>query len=567
MPDRLGAPPPGPVLVLTPTGRDAEGAVRLLAAEAIEAHAHPTLPALAAAVNDDAGLVLVADEALLGADLSPLAARMAAQPPWSDLPVIVLTQAGLLARRRAGELDLPARLGNVVFLERPLNAMSLVSAVRAALRARQRQRQVRDYLAGQADAAERTAALLEARVRERTAALEAAEAERARIAAALAQSQKMEAVGQLTGGLAHDFNNMLAGIIGSLERMQTRLARGEADQLGRYIDLAQQGARRAAALTHRMLAFSRRQTLDPRPTGINRLVEGMSELIRSTVGPEVELSMTLDAQLWPTLCDPHQLENALLNLCINARDAMPEGGRLVVRTANAVLSRHDAAALREAAAGDYVVLEVVDSGTGMPPDVIARAFDPFFTTKPLGQGTGLGLSMIYGFVQQSGGSVQIVSEPGQGTAVRLYLPRHDGVEEHEPSPAGTTSGVVPPARETVLVVDDEPTVRLLVAEVLSELGYDLLDAPNGPAALQVLHDNPRVGLLVTDMGMPGGLNGRQLAEAARVDRPGLKVLFITGYAEGALPRGGMLDAGMDVMTKPFAAEELAGRVRDLIHGR
>jgi signal transduction histidine kinase len=281
-------------------------------------------------------------------------------------------------------------------------------------------------------AAEREAARLEARVQERTAALEETERERQKIAAALAQAQKMEAVGQLTGGLAHDFNNMLTGGAGSLELLQARLAQGRIEQLGRYIGMAQHGIQRAAALTQRLLAFSRRQSLDPKPTSLNTLVKGMTELIRSTVGAGITIETVLQKELWLTLCDPHQLENALLNLCINARDAMPGGGQLTIETENTHLTPPQAAALPEAKPGDYAVLCIIDTGCGMPPEIMARVFDPFFTTKPLGQGTGLGLSMIYGFVQQSGGHVQISSTIGRGTTVRLYLPRHDGAAQASP---------------------------------------------------------------------------------------------------------------------------------------
>jgi signal transduction histidine kinase/CheY-like chemotaxis protein len=564
MPDRLGAPAAGPVLILTPTGRDAEAAAALLSAEGIESRIHPALDSLQAALDDTAGAVLLADEALFRADLSGLAARLAVQPPWSDLPFIVLTKAGIAARRQTAELNLPDKLGNVMFLERPLNTLSLVSTVRSALRARQRQRQVRDYLAEQVEAAEREAARLEARVQERTAALEETERERQKIAVALAQAQKMEAVGQLTGGLAHDFNNMLTGIIGSLEFLQVRLGQGRIEQLGRYIGMAQQGARRAAVLTQRLLAFSRRQTLDPKPTSLNTLVAGMTELIRSTVGPGIAIETVLQQELWLTLCDPHQLENALLNLCINARDAMPGGGQLTIGTENTHLTPAQAATLPAARPGDFAVLCVTDTGCGMPPEVIARAFDPFFTTKPLGQGTGLGLSMIYGFVQQSGGHVQISSTVGRGTTMRLYLPRYDGAEQASSHEGGTGIPAQAAARGTVLVVDDEPPVRMLISEVLADFGYAVQVAWDGPSALQILNSGTRLDLLVTDVGMPGGMNGRQLADAAREQRPGLKVLFITGYADTILSGKGMLGTGMEVMTKPFAISDLAEKIRTMV---
>ena len=397
---------------------------------------------------------------------------------------------------------------------------------------------------------------LEERIGERTAALMETEEQ-------LRQSQKMEAVGQLTGGLAHDFNNLLTGITGSLELLETRLQQGRLRDLDRYISAAQGAARRAAALTHRLLAFSRRQSLDPRPTDVNRLVGGMEELIRRTMGPAIKVEIVGMMGVWNTLVDPNQLENALLNLCINARDAMPHGGRLIIETANKWLDDR-AARLRELAPGQFVSLCVSDNGTGMSPEVIRRAFDPFFTTKPIGQGTGLGLSMIYGFAQQSGGQVRIYSEVGQGTMVCLYLPRHHGSAEE----AAGSDASPPPRRaeqgETVLIVDDEPTVRMLVADVLEEFGYHAIEAPDGATGLRIMQSDVRIDLLVTDVGLPGGMNGRQMADAGRVTRPDLKVLFITGYAENAVISHGHLDPGMHLLTKPFTMEMLASRVRDLI---
>ncbi len=389
-----------------------------------------------------------------------------------------------------------------------------------------------------------------------------AEAERDTLQEQLRQSQKMEAVGQLTGGLAHDFNNLLAVISGSLELLERRIIQGRISEIERFVVSAQSAAKRASALTHRLLAFSRRQTLDPRPTGVNQLIAGMDDLLRRTVGPAITVETVGAAGLWNTLVDPSQLENALLNLCINARDAMPDGGRLTVETANRWLDER-AARERDMPPGQYVSLCVSDTGTGMPPDVVAKAFDPFFTTKPIGQGTGLGLSMIYGFARQSGGQVRIYSEVGQGTTICIYLPRHYGEAEAsddaaQPAPGTALEG------ETVLVVDDEPGVRMLVAEVLSELGYAIIEAEDGPSALKVVSSKARIDLLVTDVGLPNGMNGRQVADAARVARPGLKVLFITGYAENAVVGNGHLDPGMAVITKPFAVDALANRIKDLI---
>ncbi len=320
----------------------------------------------------------------------------------------------------------------------------------------------------------------------------------------LRQSQKMEAVGQLTGGLAHDFNNLLTGISGSLEMMRVRMAQGRAAELDRYLLAAQGAVKRAASLTHRLLAFSRRQTLDPKPTNANRLLSGIEELVRRTVGPDVHVEVVQASGLWPTLVDPNQLENAVLNLCINARDAMPDGGRLTIETANKWLDER-AARKHDLPVGQYVSVCVTDTGTGMTPEVIAKAFDPFFTTKPIGQGTGLGLSMIYGFARQSGGQVRIYSELGQGTTMCLYLPRH---AEDAPQDSDIADSIKLNARgegEVVLVIDDDPTIRMLVAEVLAESGYSVIEAPDGPAGLKVLDSNARIDLLITDVGLPGGL--------------------------------------------------------------
>jgi PAS domain S-box-containing protein len=380
---------------------------------------------------------------------------------------------------------------------------------------------------------------------------------------ALRQSQKMEAVGQLTGGIAHDFNNLLAGISGSLQMLETRVSQGRLDAVPRYVDAAQGATKRAAALTQRLLAFSRRQTLDPKPTNLNRLISDMEELIRRTSGPTIDVEVVGAAGLWPVLIDQNQLENALLNLCINARDAMPDGGRLTIETANRWLDS-TAGTERDLPPGQYVSLAVTDTGIGMSKETIGRIFEPFFTTKPLGQGTGLGLSMIYGFVRQSNGQIRVYSEEGHGTTMCLYLPRHHG--EASPGDAAGTgaAGVESGFGETVLVVDDEPTVRLLMVDMLQDAGYRVLEAADGPSGLKILQSDTRIDLLLTDVGLPGGMNGRQVADAGRVLRADLKVLFITGYAENAVIGNGRLERGMQVITKPFALEALANKVRDMI---
>lgn len=382
---------------------------------------------------------------------------------------------------------------------------------------------------------------------------------------ALRQSQKMEAVGQLTGGLAHDFNNLLAGISGALQLMQMRMQQGRFNDFERYVTTALGASRRAAALTHRLLAFSRQQTLTPKAIDVNRLVADMQELIQRTVGPAIPIEVACVSGAWTALVDASQLENALLNLCINARDAMPDGGRITVETANKWIDERIARQL-DMAHGEYLSLSVSDTGTGMSPEVMARAFEPFFTTKPIGQGTGLGLSMIYGFAQQSGGQVRIYSEVGQGTTICIYLPRHhgDSVDETDDRKAG-----VPPLQQaghvaTVLIVDDEPTVRMLVIDILQDLGFAWIEAADSATGLKILQSDARIDMLISDVGLPGGMNGRQMADAGRVGRPGLQVLFITGYAENAVLNNGYLDPGMAVLTKPFSMDTMAERIRSMI---
>jgi PAS domain S-box-containing protein len=380
---------------------------------------------------------------------------------------------------------------------------------------------------------------------------------------ALLQSQKMEAVGQLTGGIAHDFNNLLTGIVGSLDLLQTRLNQGRTDNVARYINAAMTSANRAAALTHRLLAFARRQPLIPKSVDVNQLVVSLEDLLRRTIGETIDLRIVAADDLWSTLCDPNQLESALLNLAINARDAMPDGGRLTIATADARLDSvtADTPAL---APGDYVCITVTDTGVGMSAEVAARAFDPFFTTKPIGQGTGLGLSMIYGFARQSNGHVTIDSKIGQGTTVRLYLPRHHGdIAAAQATAARAAEHAA--TGETVLVIEDEPVVRAVVLEMLAEQGYRTLESVDGPSGLEILRSNVRIDLLVTDVGLPG-MNGRQVADQALETRPDLKILFITGYAESVAIADGFLQPGMEMITKPFDLDHLAQRIRAMISG-
>ncbi len=386
--------------------------------------------------------------------------------------------------------------------------------------------------------------------------------ERQNLEEQLRQAQKMEAIGQLTGGIAHDFNNLLAAFSGSLELVGKRVAEGRFNDIERYLRAAEEACRRAAALTQRLLAFSRRQTLDPRPLDVNSLIANMEDLIRRSVGPNITVEVVGADGLWLTKVDAPQLENSLLNLCINGRDAMaPRGGRLTIETANKWLDDR-AAKKREIPPGQYVSLCVTDTGTGMTPQVMARAFDPFFTTKPLGEGTGLGLSMVHGFVRQSGGQVRIYSELGKGTTMCIYFPRYTGRAETTAIQAAAAGHAG--AGETVLVIDDEPTIRMVIVEVLADSGYAALEAGDGASGLRILQSDARIDLLITDVGLPGGLNGRQIADAARIKRPDLKVLFITGFAEKAVIGNGHLAPGMEVITKPFAMTDMAAKVRDLI---
>ena len=379
---------------------------------------------------------------------------------------------------------------------------------------------------------------------------------------ALRQSQKMEAVGQLTGGVAHDFNNLLQVIIGNIETLQRNLPT-ESARLQRVARNAMTGAQRAASLTQRLLAFSRRQPLDPKPIDANVLVNGMSEMIHRTLGETISVETVLGAGLWRAEADPNELEASILNLAVNARDAMPNGGRLTLETGNAHIDESYVTAHREVLPGQYVVISVTDTGVGMDADTVAKAFEPFFTTKPVGRGTGLGLSQVYGFVKQSGGHVKIYSEVGQGRTVKLYLPRVGA------NPAEGDAGeqqLLPEAgpEETVLVLEDDPDVRSYSAEILRELGYRVLEAHDGPSALRTLEQHPCVDLLFTDVVLPGGVTGAQVAAQAKASRPRLKVLFTTGYARNAIIHHGRLDKGVQLITKPFSFNDLAGKVRDML---
>jgi PAS domain S-box-containing protein len=670
----------GVVHIVAPFGRDAHSIASVLNAAGLRTTIHDSLSGLVDALDGDVGAVVVTEEAVTkgaGVLLEPLAR----QPSWSDIPFILL-RSPRSKKRPLADPDLQLAL-NIVELDRPLGSSSLLSSVRSALRARDKQFLVRDQMRALADsraALERSeaelrlvadampvliafidrdlqyrfankayeswferpvsevigkrvpevfgeeiwatrrpmieramagehilfevnwpfsdgrrrdseirysprfnadgepdgfhvfvtdvtasklaletsqqhASDLEAMVAERTAELERQMAAREASEAALRQSQKMDAIGQLTGGIAHDFNNMLTGILSSLDIVRMRLEMGRMDGLERFLDAATASSQRAAALTQRLLAFSRRQSLDSRTVDLNELVGSTQHLLRSTLGETIRIRTALSDTPLRANLDSNQFESALLNLAINARDAMPDGGELTLRTAHVDVEEGQMLAVP---AGEYALVAVSDSGTGMPPEVVERIFEPFFTTKPIGKGTGLGMSMIYGFMQQSGGHITVDSTPGQGTTVSLFMPVvHDAPTEKE---AANAQPVSLGAGQSILVVEDDAQVRMLVTVVLEELGYTAEVVEDADGAIPILASSKKIDLLITDVGLPG-LNGRQLAEIARQSRPALPVLFMTGYAEKAQERSAFLDNGMAMIAKPFLLDAFSEAVR------
>jgi PAS domain S-box-containing protein len=670
----------GVVHIVAPFGRDAHSIASVLNAAGLRTTIHDSLSGLVDALDGDVGAVVVTEEAVTkgaGVLLEPLSR----QPSWSDIPFILL-RSPRSKKRPLADPDLQLAL-NIVELDRPLGSSSLLSSVRSALRARDKQFLVRDQMRALADsraALERSeaelrlvadampvliafidrdlqyrfankayeswferpvsevigkrvpevfgeeiwatrrpmieramagehimfevnwpfsdgrrrdseirysprfnadgepdgfhvfvtdvtasklaletsqqhASDLEAMVAERTAELERQMAAREASEAALRQSQKMDAIGQLTGGIAHDFNNMLTGILSSLDIVRMRLEMGRMDGLERFLDAATASSQRAAALTQRLLAFSRRQSLDSRTVDLNELVGSTQHLLRSTLGETIRIRTALSDTPLRANLDSNQFESALLNLAINARDAMPDGGELTLRTAHVDVKEGQMLAVP---AGEYALVAVSDSGTGMPPEVVERIFEPFFTTKPIGKGTGLGMSMIYGFMQQSGGHITVDSTPGQGTTVSLFMPVvHDAPTEKE---AANAQPVSLGAGQSILVVEDDAQVRMLVTVVLEELGYTAEVVEDADGAIPILASSKKIDLLITDVGLPG-LNGRQLAEIARQSRPALPVLFMTGYAEKAQERSAFLDNGMAMIAKPFLLDAFSEAVR------
>jgi signal transduction histidine kinase/ActR/RegA family two-component response regulator len=550
-----------PVLVFAPGGRDAEVICRTLASGGLTPQPVDQLSGLLGRLERAAAAV-VAEEGLLHIDRGPLAGWVAGQPPWSDFPFILLTLRGNGSAGHTPHLiDL---LGNVTVLERPLQPMTLLSAAQAAQRARRRQRQAYAFLQERERAEARMrelAASLERRVEERTRQLSQANdrlmaeiGERERAESVLLQAQKMEAIGQLTGGVAHDFNNLLTAVVGNLDLLAHRV---EGERQQRLVRNAMRAAERGAKLTEQLLAFSRRQRLMPGAVDVNALMAGMGDLLSRTIGATIRVETDLQPGLWTALADPHQLELVILNLAINARDAMPGGGRLTIETKNVAAVPGELAG--ELVDRHYVEIAVADSGIGMPADVLARVFEPFFTTKPYGRGTGLGLSQVYGFAKQSGGTVRIDSVVGEGTRVRVYLPRTEAAAQE--SDVIGQQAVVVQGHAVVLIVDDDADVRELVVAMLQDLGYRVLAADGGGPARAILDGDAEIDLLLVDVAMPG-ISGVELARHARLRRPDLPVLFASGYAD--MDAFGTDLQWEDLIKKPYRAADLAVRVQEAL---
>ena len=536
----------GNVLILAPSGRDGAVIASMLGRADVAAEVVTDFDAVADRASSAAGLV-VAEEAFSKHDRARLIRWIDAQPPWSDFPIILLRARGSAETPQIHGLI--GELGNVTVLERPLHPMTLIASARSAARGRGRQRE-----------AEHAAEFLERAVEERTFELAAANRElmaqideRERVETALRQSQRLEAVGQLTSGVAHDFNNLLTVILGSLQFLERDDVEGKSR---RRLDLMRAAAERGAKLTAQLLAFSRRQRLEPKPVDLNDTVASMRDLLQSTMGGSVRLETVFQTELWPALVDPTQIELIILNLAINARDAMEVGGGLTVETANAVLDGPDRRP-EEPPPGDYVAVTVSDTGSGMKPEVLARVFEPFFTTKAVGKGSGLGLSQVLGFAQQSGGGVRIDTRPGEGTSVKVFLPRAKGVVAAAQTPTPTRAAAAVSGRAgVILVVDDDSAVREITKSLLDEAGYEVVEAGSGGAAIEILDRGHAVDLLLVDFAMPG-MNGVEVARAAHILRPQLPMLFVTGHADLTA----LKEVGEDrIVQKPFRQDELRQKI-------
>jgi signal transduction histidine kinase/CheY-like chemotaxis protein len=546
------------VLVLAPTGRDGAASAELLRRAGLSARACADLPDLVDGLAAGADAVFVAEEALLNRPIEELVAWVEEQPPWSDMPFVVLTSRREHPAVVAGRGRLVAALRNVSLLERPVQAITLTSAVQAAVRARRRQYEVREHLAERNRAAQELEDLVAERTRELEAAngdLRAQIAERAKVEEALRHAQKLEAIGQLTGGVAHDFNNLLMVISGGLDMLDRP---GDPARRRRLVDGMRQAAGRGAALTRQLLAFSRRQPLRPEPLDLRRQVGAMRELLDRSLRGDVHVALGFADELWPVAVDPGGLELAVLNLSVNARDAMPAGGTITIRAENLPgLADGD---LR----GDFVRLSVVDTGTGMAPDVVSRVFEPFFTTKDIGKGSGLGLAQVYGFATQSGGAVRIDTAVGRGSTIALLLPRSGEAPPAELGrPADARAEQAPGAMAGhVLLVEDDDEVAALVAEMLAQLGLEATRAGSAAAALGALANGRAVDLVLSDVMMPGGMSGVDLAREVKRRRPGLPILLTTAHAEAA--KRGAEAEGVALLPKPYRLEDLAEAARSAL---
>ena len=539
------------VLVRAPIGRDASALQELLGRVSISAHVCPTLDSLVAALDEGAGAVLLAEEALFSQRLDDLAAWVGRQPPWSDLPFIILTSNQDHATVVAWRERLVALLKNVSFLDRPVQTITLTSTVQAAFRARRRQYEVRAHLELQ----ERAAQQLEALVASRTEQLELANAalrtemeERQRIEESLRQSQRIEGIGQLTGGVAHDFNNLLMVISGGLDmlRRQTDPAR-----VRPLLDEIERAVMRGAQLTHQLLTFSRRQSLRPEPIDLVAKMGAMRELLQRSLRGDIEVATDFAEKLWPVEVDSGELELVLLNLAVNARDAMPDGGTITIRAEN--VANFDDGLVK----GDFVALSVCDTGIGMSSEVVSHIFEPFFTTKEVGKGSGLGLPQVYGFIRQSNGTVHVQSAPNEGTTVTLYLPRSrkavPAARQGAPAPAMRSASA--PLSGHVLMVEDNEEVAALVLDMLRQLGLEATRVASAAAALGALSNGRKIDVLFSDVIMPGGMNGMELAREVRRRRPTLPVVLTSGYTGSA--RKEAEAEGLPLLSKPFRLDDLA----------
>jgi signal transduction histidine kinase/CheY-like chemotaxis protein len=539
------------VLVFAPIGRDGPACAELLRATNVEALVCCSTSELLNELSAGTGAVFLAEEGLFGKDTAPLAQWVAQQPAWSDLPFVVLTshheQPAVAAWRR----DLIGALRNVSLLERPIQPITLTSAMQSALRARRRQYEIRALIRAREEAAQQ----LERTVQERTRDLEEANrrlrveiAERARVEETLRQAQKIEAIGQLTGGVAHDFNNLLMVISGGLEMLERKVDRSRRKRL---LDGMKQAAQRGTNLTRQLLAFSRRQDLKPESLNIAEQIGDMRELLDRTLRGDVEVTFDFPDLLWPVEVDAGELGLVILNLAVNARDAMPDGGTIIVRGENLACLED------EEMSGDYVRLSVIDSGVGMTSDVRARVFEPFFTTKDIGKGSGLGLAQVYGFAKQSKGTVRITSEVGRGTTIALYLPRSNNM----PAPdrrhfLDLDAGELRPNSEgRVLLVEDDDEVAALVSDMLDQLGYEVTRTSNAAAALGALADGRPIDIIFSDVMMPGGMNGVELAREIKKRRSDIPILLTSGYSGGAVQEAGL--SGLRILSKPYRIDELA----------